>query len=353
MSFQRMIHAVDTHSGEPMRVITGGVPHVPGDSVYEQMRWLETHDDQLRKLMLREPRGYPPMCCNLVVPPKHPDAAAGYIIMEQVEYPVMSGGNTIAVATVLLETGMLPMTEPVTEFVLDSPAGLIGIHAECRGGRVKQVRFTNVPAFAAHLDAIIEVPELGPVTVDVAWGGMFYVIADVAQFEGLELVPDRGRDITRTAALILRAAQDQLPVAHPDYPGIGITISQLSGPPGGPNADRRNAVLVASGEVDLDNPATWTGSIDRCACGTGTSAKMAAMWAKGELALGEPFRHEGVLGVTYTGELIGETTIGDRPAVVPTVAGQAWITGFNTYVLRDDDPFPEGFTMGDIWAAQD
>jgi proline racemase len=189
MTFKRMIHAVETHSGEPMRVITGGVPSIPGDSVHEQMKWLEENDDQIRMLMLREPRGYPPLCCNLVVPPKHPDAAAGYIIMEQVEYPVMSGGNTIAVATVLLETGMVPMKEPCTEFTLEAPAGLIGIRAECRGGKVKQVTFENVPAFAAYLDAVIDVPELGKVTVDVGWGGMFYVIADVRQFAGLQLVP--------------------------------------------------------------------------------------------------------------------------------------------------------------------
>lgn len=344
-----MLHAVDTHAGEPMRVITGGVPHLPGDSVYEQMRWLEANDDSLRKLMLREPRGYPPLCCNLVVPPKRPDAAAGFIVMEQTEYPVMSGGNTIAVATVLLETGMLPMSEPTTEFNLDSPAGLIGIRAACENGRVREVTFTNVPAFAVHLDAVIDVPELGAVTVDVAWGGMFYVIADADQFAGLELVPKRGRDITRIASLILRAAQDQLPVSHPDYPGIGITIAQLSSAPARPGPARLNAVMVATGDIDFDNPATWTGSIDRCACGTGTSAKMAALHAKGRLALDEPFVHEGVLGVTFTGRLIEETTVGPYSAVVPVISGQAWITGFNTYVLQHDDPFPEGFTMGDIW----
>ena len=139
MSIKRMIQSVETHSGEPMRVITGGVPYIPGNSVYEQMKWLEQNDDQLRKLMLREPRGYPPLCCNLIVPPKHPDAAAGFVIMEQIEYPMMSGGNTIAVATVLLEPGMIPMQEPVTEFKLEAPAGLIGIHAECHNGKVTQV----------------------------------------------------------------------------------------------------------------------------------------------------------------------------------------------------------------------
>jgi proline racemase len=298
------------HSGIPMRVITGGVPTIPGDTVYQQMRWLEGNDDQLRLLMLREPRGYPAACCNLVVPAKHPDAAAGYIIMEQVEYPVMSGGNTIAVATALLETGMLRMQEPVTEFTLEAPAGLIGIRAECRGGKVTQVTFENVPAFAAHLDAVIDVPTLGRVRVDVAWGGMFYVIADVRQFDGLELAPERGGDLTRVSALVLRAAQDQLEVAHPHYPGIGITIAQLSGPTDNPDADLRNAVTMASGPVSFDDPSTWTGALDRCPCGTGTCAKMAALHAKGELRLDEPFRHEGVLGTVYTGTLIAETEIG-------------------------------------------
>jgi proline racemase len=254
---------------------------------------------------------------------------------------------------VLLETGMIPMREPRTRFVLEAPAGLIRITAECRGGRVLGVTFENVPAFCAYRDAVIDVPELGPVTVDVAWGGMFYVIADVAQFAGLDLEPGRGRDITRVCALVLGAAQQQLPVEHPDYPGIGITIAQLSGATQSPGADLRNAVTVASGPVDLGDPATWTGGIDRCPCGTGTCAKMAALHAKGELGLHEPFRHEGVLGNVYTGELVREVRLGDRDAVVPTISGRAWITGYCTWVLEADDPYPNGFTVGDIWAAQD
>lgn len=351
MSVARSFQTVETHSGEPMRVVTGGLPHIPGDSVYEQMRWLENNDDQIRKVLLREPRSYPPMCCNLIVPPKHPQADAGFIIMEQVEYPVMSGGNTIAVATVLLENGIIPMQEPVTSFTLEAPAGLIEIKAECRDGRVMGVRFKNVPAFAAYLDTVIEVPTLGKVTVDVAWGGMFYVIADVEQFQDLQLTQEHGKDITRIGALILGAAQQQLPVNHPDYPGIGITIAQLSGTTQTHNADRQNAVVMASGDIDLDNPNTWTGVIDRCPCGTGTCAKMAAEYAKGNLRLGEPFRHEGVLGNIYTGMLTEEvTSVGEYPAVVPTIEGRAWISGYATWVLQQDDPLPEGFRMGDIWA---
>ena len=350
MPFKRTIHAIDTHAGEPMRVITGGVPNVPGKTVYEKMVWLRENDDQLRQLMLREPRGDPPLCCNIIVPPCHPDADAGYVIMEQVEYPVMSGGNTISVATVLLEMGMLPMAEPVTELVLEAPAGLIRISAECRNGKVKSVTFKNVPAFAAYLDAQIDVPHLGKVTVDVGWGGMFYVIADVRQFPGVQLIPEQGAEIARISAMIRQAAIEQLPVEHPDYPGIGITISQLSGPAIGADADWRNAVTVASGDLDWDEPSTWTGAIDRCPCGTGTCAKMAVLHAKGELPLNQDFRHQGILGNVFTGRLVEETRVGDRQAVIPTITGTSWIYGMNTYVLDHDDPFPEGFSVQDIWA---
>ena len=280
----------------------------------------------------------------------NPAADAGFIIMEQVEYPVMSGGNTIAVATVLLETGMLPMQEPVTDLTLETPAGLIAVRAACENGKVTQATFRNVPAFAAHLDAEIDVPHLGKVTVDVGWGGMFYAIADVRQFPGLALVPEHGRELTRVASLIRQAAAEQLPVEHPDYPGIEITISQLSGPTDNPAADWKNSVTVASGPLDWENPATWTGALDRCPCGTGTCAKMAVLHAKGELPLNRKFRHEGIFSNVFTGELVEETTVGDHKAVVPTVVGQAWITGFSTFVLDPTDPFPNGFKAGDIWA---
>lgn len=346
----RSVQAVETHSGEPMRVVTGGLPHIPGDTVYEQTKWLAEHDDQLRKMLLREPRGYPSLCCNLIVPPKHPDADAGFIIMEQTEYPMMSGGNTISVATVLLETGMIPMQEPETTFTLEAPAGLVGITAQCNNGRATSIRFENLPAFAVYLDAEIEVPTLGTVTVDVAWGGMFYVIADVDQFDGVVLSEEHGAEITRIGSLLIGAAQQQLPVSHPDYPGVGITIAQLSGPGVDPTADRRNATVVASGEIDLDNPATWKGAIDRCPCGTGTCAKMAIEYARGRLSLDEPFRHEGILGNIYTGMLTQEVeSVSEHPAVVPTIEGQSWITGYATWVLQHDDPLPEGFRMGDIW----
>src|SRR5947208_10265329 len=189
MRVSNIVHAVDAHAcGEPGRVIVGGVLDVPGRSMFEKMEYLARHRDGLRRRMLREPRGYPAANCNLVLPPTHPDADAGFVIMEQVEYPPMSGTNTICVTTALLETGMIPMREPVTELTLEAPAGLIRVRAECRDGKVTLVTFRNVPAFAVHPDPAIEVPTLGRVVVDVAWGGMFYVIAEAAAF-GLALTP--------------------------------------------------------------------------------------------------------------------------------------------------------------------
>lgn len=350
MRFDRMIQAVDAHAcGEPGRVIVGGVRDVPGGTMFEKMRYLQEHADGIRKLMLREPRGYPAANCNLILPPTRPEADAGYVIMEQVEYPGMSGTNTICVATVLLETGMVPMKEPVTELTLEAPAGLIRVRAECSGGRVKQVTFRNVPAFAPYIDAPIEVPRLGRVVVDVAYGGMFYVIADATAL-GLRLTPDEGGDIVRVGEMVKAAAVEQLPVVHPEQPGFtGITIAVLSGPATRPDAHMKNAVVVSTGKLDWDKPSTWTGAIDRSPCGTGTCAKMATLYAKGKLGLNQAFRHEGILGTIFTGRLVEETKVGPFKAVVPEISGQAWITGIANYVLEDDDPFPEGYTIGDIW----
>jgi proline racemase len=269
--------------------------------------------------------------------------------MEQTEYPGMSGTNTICVATVLLETGMLPMKEPLTELTLEAPAGLIKVVAACENGKVKQVTFQNVPAFSVYLDAEIDVPGLGSLTVDVAYGGMFYVIAEAGLF-GLKLTPDEGRDIVRISEMIRAAANEQLSVVHPIIPEFsGITISQLSGPPTHPEAHMKNAVTVATGELDWNRPSTWTGALDRSPCGTGTCAKMATLYARGKLGLNQDFRHEGLLGTIFTGRLIEETEVGGIQAVVPTLSGQAWITGLSNYVVDPDDPFPEGFTIGDIW----
>jgi proline racemase len=350
MRFASMIHAVDVHAcGEPGRVIVGGMPHVPGDTMFAKAQYLERNLDHIRKRMLNEPRGQPPLCCNVVLPPCHPDADIGFVIMEHVEYPGMSGSNTICTATAILETGILPMIEPVTTFTMEAPAGLIAIRAECLDGKVTSVTFRNVPAFAVALDRPVEVPTLGRVDVDVAYGGMFYAIADATQF-GLRLTPDEGADIARITEIVKAAAAEQIPVVHPLNPGFaGITIAQLSGPPHDPANTMRNAVTVSTGRLDWERPSTWTGVLDRSPCGTGTCARMATLHARGLLGVGDEFRHEGILGTLFVGRIVDETTVGPYQAVVPTITGTGWITGFAQYVVDPTDPFPDGWTVGDIW----
>jgi len=351
MAFAHSVRAVDAHAcGEPGRVIVSGVPDVPGATMFDKMVYVRDHHDDLRKRMLREPRGYPAANCNLLLPPTLPEADAGFVIMEQTEYPPMSGTNTICVTTVLIETGIVEATEPVTELALETPAGLIRVTADVVDGKVTRVTFRNVPAFAVHLDATVDVPGLGRLTVDVAWGGMFYVIADARQV-GVRVRPEEGRSIARIGEMIKAAAREQLPVAHPENPAIqGITISQLWEPARDLETGRKNAVVVSTGTLDWSRPETWTGAIDRSPCGTGTCAAMAVLHAKGELGMDADFVHEGILGTRFVGRLVEETTVGDLPAVIPTLSGQAWITGSAEYLLDETDPFPEGFTLGDIWA---
>ena len=342
--------AIDVHAeGEPGRVITSGMPDFPPGSMLEKMQWLEANADHIRLRMLREPRGYPVLCCNALVPSDDPTVDMGFIVMEQTEYAPMSGSNTICVVTALLETGILPMVEPVTELRLEAPAGIVTIRADCADGKVTKVWFTNVPSFAVHLDAPIEVPQLGTVNVDIAWGGMFYVIAD-ADALGVSLDAANGAEISRVSEMIRAATVEQLPVTHPIHASLtGPTISQLSGVPRKAGVDRRNVVTVATGEHDWDRPETWGGALDRCPCGTGTAAKMATLHARGELAVGDEFVHEGPLGTTFTGRVLEETQVDDYTAIVPEIGGQGWITGRGEYSLDPTDPFPEGFIAGDIW----
>jgi len=354
MRFDRMITAVEAHAGgEPGRVITGGIIDVPGATMFAKMQHLQQHRDEIRKLMLREPRGYPGLCCNILLPPTEPSADAGFVIMEQVEYPPMSGSNTICVTTVLLEAGIVPMEEPQTRLTLEAPAGLIDVVATCANGKVTGVTFQNRPAFAAYLDTEIDVPTLGRIVVDVAYGGMWYVIVDASQV-GLEIVPAKGADIVRLGELIKAAAREQLPAVHPENPDIaGISILEFTAPPTLPGADAKNTVVISTGSFDWDDPSTWTGVLDRSACGTGTCARMAVMHAKGQLSLDQDFVHESIMGTTFTGRLIEECTVGPYSAVVPTITGQAWIYGLSTYLVDPSDPFQEGFTIGDLWGGVD
>ena len=341
MRASRVITVVGCHAGgEIGNVVTGGVLPPEGETVFEQMLALRA-DDSLRRLLLREPRGSVAVHANLVVPSRRPDCAAGFIIMEPTEYPAMSGSNTICVATVLLETGMVEMLEPETTLRLEAPAGVVEVTARCRGGRCESVELTNVPCFADRLDAALEVDGVGTISVDVAFGGMWFAIAD-AETLGFALEPAEARELSSVGELIRTAAREQLPCAHPDNPEIaGVSIVQIAEPWRGVDAVSRNAVVVAPGRLD------------RSATGTGLSARMAVLHARGLMRVGDGMSHASVLGSTFEGRIVSETAVGGRPAIVPAIRGSAWITGITQIHVDPDDPFPEGYLLSDTWPGND
>ena len=340
MRISNLVDIVGCHAeGEIGNVVIGGIGDVPGATMFDKRNYLQEHRDDLRQRLLHEPRGNVVRSTNVVLPSNNPAAAMGYVIMESTEYPAMSGSNTICVATVLLETGMLPMIEPVTHLTLESPAGLIELECQCHDGKVTSVRFLNQPAFVYHLDATIEVPGIGSLTVDVAWGGMAYVLVDAASC-GFEIVPAEARELCVLGQRIKTAAAEQLSAVHPVHPEFpGITQTEFTNP-----VQRIDGVLTARNAVIVS-----PGRIDRSACGTGTSARLAVMHARFQIQVGEHFLHESILGTRFDGVIESLTSEGAVDAVVPSIAGQAWITDFTKVCVDPSDPFPSGFTLSDTW----
>jgi len=337
----RAITVVGCHAGgEVGNVVIGGVIAPPGETVFERMVALRT-DDRLRKLLLREPRGSVAVHANLIVPSLRPDCDAGFIIMEPTEYPPMSGSNTICVATVLLETGMVELREPETTLRLEAPAGVVEVTAACRDGRCESVELTNVPSFADRLAAPLDVDGIGTIEVDVAFGGMWYAIADAGAL-GFALEPGEARELSRIGELIRIAAREQLPCVHPENAEIaGVSIVQIAGPWEGVGAVTRNAVVVSPGRLD------------RSATGTGLSARMAVLHARGLMRAGDSMSHASVIGSSFEGRIVSETSVAGRPAIVPAIRGSAWITGMTQVLLDPTDPFPEGYLLSDTWPGTD
>jgi trans-L-3-hydroxyproline dehydratase len=340
-SARTVLTVVGCHAGgEIGNVVVAGVEPPPGETVFEQMQALAA-DDSIRRLLLHEPRGSVAVHSNIVLPSNRPDCAFGYVIMEPTEYPAMSGSNTICVATVLLETGMVEMREPTTTFRLEAPGGPVEITAGCRDGKVEWVELENVPCFADRLDAKIEVEGIGTLTVDVAFGGMWYVIADAAAL-GFELVPAEARELSDIGTRIHAAARDQLHPVHPENSEIaGISIVQLAEPWQGNGRVSKNAVVVAPGRLD------------RSATGTGLSARIAALHARGRMNVGHSMTHASVIGSTFEGRVVREVDVGGRTGIVPAIRGSAWITGVTRVVVDPTDPFPEGYLLSDTWPGAD
>ena len=340
MRARRTITVVGCHAGgEIGNVVVGGVLPPRGETVFEQMQTLSREDDWLRRLLLREPRGSVTCHANLIVPPTRPDCDAGFIIMEPTEYPAMSGSNTICTTTVLLETGIVEMQEPESVVRLEAPGGVVEARAACRDGRCESVELTNVASFVEQLDAPLEVEGLGTLTVDVAFGGMWYAIAD-AHALGFGLEPGEARELSLVGERIRAAAREQLTCVHPDNPAIaGVSIVQLAEPWQGVGQVTRNAVVVAPGRLD------------RSATGTGLSARMAVLHARGLMRPGDQMTHASVLGTTFDGRIVEETRVAGKTAIVPAIRGSAWITGISQLFVDPDDPFPEGYLLPDTWGV--
>ena len=343
MKSKQIIHTVSCHAeGEVGDVIVGGVAPPPGDTLWQQSRWI-AKDETLRNFMLNEPRGGVFRHVNLLVPPKNPKAQAAWIIMEPVHTPPMSGSNSLCVATVLLDTGILPMIEPVTHLVLEAPAGLVAVEAYCRNGEVESVKITNVPSFASSLDAKLEVEGIGTLIVDTAYGGDSFVMVD-AQELGFAISPDEARDIAELGVQITQAANEQIGFNHPANPDWShISFCQMTAP-----VQTINGVKQGKNAVTI-----MPGKIDRSPTGTGCSARLAVMYARGEIQIGEAFTGISIINSRFHCQIEHETTVNGQPAIVPSVRGRAFITGTHQHMLDPKDPWPEGYRLSDTWPTID
>lgn len=337
MRSSRVIHVVSAHAeGEVGDVITGGVTPPPGKTLWDQRRWI-AEDDGLRNLMLNEPRGGVFRHVNLLVPPKHPKADAAFIIMEPEDTPPMSGSNTICVATVLLETGIVPMQEPLTELTLEAPGGLVRVQAVCRDGKAVRITLRNLPSFAQRLDAPLEVEGLGTITVDTSFGGDSFVIADASAL-GFAITPDEAHDLARLGMRITDAANDQLGFTHPvltDWSHISFC----------------NFAAPVTDGVTRSAVAIRPGKIDRSPTGTGVSARMAVLAARGQMTEGDTLETQSIIDGIFTGRIADLTTVGDTPAIVPEITGRGWITGTHQHLLDPSDPWPGGYRLSDTWGT--
>ena len=342
MRSTQTIHVISAHAeGEVGDVIVGGVMPPPGETLWDQSRWI-ARDDTLRNFVLNEPRGGVFRHVNLLVPPKSPQADAAFIIMEPEDTPPMSGSNAICVSTVLLDAGILPMTEPETRLTLEAPGGLVRVRAECRDGKAQRIFVENLPSFAGRLDARLEVEGIGTLTVDTAYGGDSFVMVDAAAM-GFSLTPDEAHDIARLGVRIIRAGDEQLGFHHPTNPDWRhFSFCLFAGPV------MRDGNELRAGAAVAIRP----GKVDRSPTGTALSARMAVLAARGEMGAEDRLTVRSLIGSTFAGRILGQTDVGGTPAIRPEISGRGWITGIHQHMLDPDDPWPEGYRLSDTWGAR-
>ncbi len=341
MRSSKTIHVISAHAeGEVGDVIVGGVTPPPGATIWEQRSFI-AEDQTLRNFVLNEPRGGVFRHVNLLVPPKHPDADAAWIIMEPEDTPPMSGSNSICVSTVLLDGGIIPMQEPETFMTLEAPGGLVKVRAECKNGKAQRIFVQNLPSFADKIGVPLEVPGHGTITVDTAYGGDSFVVVD-AQALGFKIVEHEAKDIARLGVAITNAANDQLGFTHPENPDWDhISFCAFCGP-----LSRTETGITGKSAVAIQ-----PGKVDRSPTGTAVSARMALMVAKGQMKPNETFEAVSIIGSRFSGRIVDSTTVGDRPAIVPEISGRGWVTGIHQHMLDPDDPWPIGYRLSDTWGA--
>ena len=339
MRSTKTIQVISCHAeGEVGDVITGGVAPPPGNTIWEQRTFIEK-DETLRNFVLNEPRGGVFKHVNLLVPPKHPDADAAFIIMEPEDTPPMSGSNSICVSTVLLDAGIIPMQEPITNMTLEAPGGLVEVIARCKNGKAETISVQNLPSFADKLNVPLEVEGIGTIIVDTAYGGDSFVVVEADPL-GFKLVEDEATDLAKLGMLITKTANEQIGFSHPgeqswNHISFCAFCGPLSSTPTG--LQGKSAVAVRPGKID------------RSPTGTAVSARMALMHAKGLLQIGQTFDAFSIINSKFTGRIVREENVSDKPAIIPEITGRAWITGAHQHFLDPDDPWPEGYRLKDTW----
>ena len=339
MNSSKLIHIISCHAeGEVGNVIVGGIAAPKGDSLWQKARWID-QDQKLRQFVLNEPRGGVFKHVNLLVPAQNPKAQQGFIVMEPEHTPPMSGSNSICVSTVLLDTGLIEMKEPITEFILEAPGGLVPVKAYCEDGKAKSIEINNVASFADQLGVFVEVEGLGTLKVDTAYGGDSFVVINAHDL-GFEIKPDEAKDISDVGSKITAAANQQLNFTHPtNSEWSHISFCQMALP-----IFEEEGVKISKNTVVID-----PGKLDRSPCGTGCSARMAILYAKGELRKGDRMIGRSILDSRFDCSIVGETMVSDKKAIIPSIRGRAWITGTHQLMLDPEDPWPEGYRLSDTW----
>lgn len=338
MKLSKMISAIDSHTaGEAARIITGGIPNIPGDTIANKRQYLMDHQDHLRTALMHEPRGHNDMFGAFITEPTEKDADFGIIFMDGGGYLNMCGHNTIAAVTVAIETGMVEpeVINQTASITLDTAAGLVHAIAKVddEGEKVEEVSFKNVPSFLYKENQTLTVEGVGTVTFDISFGGSFFVIIHAKEF-GLHVLPENASKLTELGLKVLQAVNNEIAIQHPLLPHIQTAdLIEIYDEPTHPEATYKNVVIFGEGQVD------------RSPCGTGTSAKLAALYAKGQIGINEPFVYESILGTLFKGRVVEETTAGEFSAIIPEVTGSAYITGFNSFLIDSEDPLRNGFIL--------